>query len=163
MASRWTKKYKVGPMIFQLQMIFKRLAKGVAFVARYLFVTGNTKNNEAKKMREKFQTLRIDQSRILKCCFKVLIQFPCENLYYFFYHNVVQIISSEMTNFRCVSDKDIIAKGAYVGLAPPGDAGSWQRECKVCSQIYIFFTPLNITFKCTHSKGKKYNYMFKNM
>lgn len=31
---------------------------------------------------------------------------------------------------RCVSDKDIIAQGAYVGLAPPGDAGSWQRECK---------------------------------
>jgi len=23
------------------------------------------------------------------------------------------------------------AIGAYVGLAPPGDAGSWQRECKV--------------------------------
>lgn len=83
-------------------------------------------------MREKFQTLRIDQSRILKCCFKVLILF--------FYHNVVQIISSEMTNFRCVSDKDIIAKGAYVGLAPPGDAGSWQRECKVCCQIYIDFS-----------------------
>lgn len=25
----------------------------------------------------------------------------------------------------------ISANGAYVGLAPPGDAGSWQRECKV--------------------------------
>lgn len=23
------------------------------------------------------------------------------------------------------------AKGAYVGLAPPGEAGSWQTECKV--------------------------------
>ena len=23
------------------------------------------------------------------------------------------------------------ANGAYVGLAPPGNAGSWQRECKV--------------------------------
>lgn len=28
-------------------------------------------------------------------------------------------------------DKDCIpANGAYVGLAPPGDVGSWQRECK---------------------------------
>lgn len=25
------------------------------------------------------------------------------------------------------------AKGAYVGLAPPGEAGSWQTECKVNS------------------------------
>ncbi|XP_058747807.1 probable rhamnogalacturonate lyase C [Vicia villosa] len=31
---------------------------------------------------------------------------------------------------RFVSDKDIIAQGAYIGLAPPGDVGSWQRECK---------------------------------
>lgn len=31
---------------------------------------------------------------------------------------------------RGVSDKDIIAQGAYIGLAPPGEAGSWQRECK---------------------------------
>lgn len=23
------------------------------------------------------------------------------------------------------------ARGAYVGLAPPGEVGSWQRECKV--------------------------------
>ncbi|XP_041018457.1 probable rhamnogalacturonate lyase B [Juglans microcarpa x Juglans regia] len=29
------------------------------------------------------------------------------------------------------SSKDYIpANGAYVGMAPPGDAGSWQRECK---------------------------------
>ncbi|XP_057975101.1 probable rhamnogalacturonate lyase B isoform X2 [Malania oleifera] len=31
---------------------------------------------------------------------------------------------------RYISDEFIIAKGAYVGLAPPGDAGSWQREGK---------------------------------
>ncbi|KAF7817056.1 putative rhamnogalacturonate lyase B [Senna tora] len=31
---------------------------------------------------------------------------------------------------RYISDDDISAKGAYVGLAPPGDVGSWQRECK---------------------------------
>ncbi|XP_057729726.1 rhamnogalacturonate lyase B-like isoform X1 [Arachis stenosperma] len=32
---------------------------------------------------------------------------------------------------RYISDDDYIAaKGAYVGLAPPGDVGSWQRECK---------------------------------
>ncbi|KAJ8772899.1 hypothetical protein K2173_028076 [Erythroxylum novogranatense] len=31
---------------------------------------------------------------------------------------------------RYASDNYISANGAYVGLAPPGDAGSWQRECK---------------------------------
>ncbi|CAK9177745.1 unnamed protein product [Ilex paraguariensis] len=31
---------------------------------------------------------------------------------------------------RCISEEQIPAKGAYVGLAPPGDLGSWQRECK---------------------------------
>ncbi|XP_057794198.1 uncharacterized protein LOC131010609 isoform X2 [Salvia miltiorrhiza] len=31
---------------------------------------------------------------------------------------------------RYVSSDNIPANGAYVGLAPPGDAGSWQRECK---------------------------------
>ncbi|XP_050234926.1 probable rhamnogalacturonate lyase B [Mercurialis annua] len=31
---------------------------------------------------------------------------------------------------RFVSDDYIPANGAYVGLAPPGDVGSWQRECK---------------------------------
>ncbi|CAL0315577.1 unnamed protein product [Lupinus luteus] len=31
---------------------------------------------------------------------------------------------------RCLSNDDIFAQGAYIGLAPPGDAGSWQRESK---------------------------------
>ncbi|XP_057490248.1 probable rhamnogalacturonate lyase B isoform X2 [Actinidia eriantha] len=31
---------------------------------------------------------------------------------------------------RYVSNDYISANGAYVGLAPPGDIGSWQRECK---------------------------------
>ncbi|KAK6160917.1 hypothetical protein DH2020_004298 [Rehmannia glutinosa] len=31
---------------------------------------------------------------------------------------------------RYVSSDYIPANGAYVGLAPPGDVGSWQRECK---------------------------------
>ena len=35
--------------------------------------------------------------------------------------------------FRYVKDDFLLAAGAYVGLAPPGDAGSWQRECKVTS------------------------------
>ncbi|KAF2299822.1 hypothetical protein GH714_003623 [Hevea brasiliensis] len=30
----------------------------------------------------------------------------------------------------CMSEDHIIASGAYVGMAPPGDVGSWQRECK---------------------------------
>ncbi|CAJ2652239.1 unnamed protein product [Trifolium pratense] len=40
---------------------------------------------------------------------------------------------------RCVSDECIIAQGAYIGLAPPGDVGSWQRECKG----YQFWTKAN--------------------
>ncbi|XP_054789119.1 uncharacterized protein LOC129294686 isoform X2 [Prosopis cineraria] len=31
---------------------------------------------------------------------------------------------------RCISSDLMPANGAYVGLAPPGEAGSWQRECK---------------------------------
>ncbi|XP_057726287.1 probable rhamnogalacturonate lyase B isoform X2 [Arachis stenosperma] len=31
---------------------------------------------------------------------------------------------------RMLSDDCFGARGAYVGLAPPGEAGSWQRECK---------------------------------
>ncbi|KAL5190327.1 Rhamnogalacturonate lyase [Glycine soja] len=31
---------------------------------------------------------------------------------------------------RYINDDYVSAKGAYVGLAPPGDVGSWQRECK---------------------------------
>ncbi|KAJ6735648.1 RHAMNOGALACTURONATE LYASE FAMILY PROTEIN [Salix viminalis] len=31
---------------------------------------------------------------------------------------------------RNISDDYILASGAYVGLAPPGDVGSWQTECK---------------------------------
>ncbi|KAL3733038.1 hypothetical protein ACJRO7_022545 [Eucalyptus globulus] len=37
---------------------------------------------------------------------------------------------------RYVSDDYISANGAYIGLAPPGDVGSWQRECK----LYQFWT-----------------------
>ncbi|XVE55639.1 hypothetical protein DITRI_Ditri03aG0174600 [Diplodiscus trichospermus] len=35
-----------------------------------------------------------------------------------------------LVNDRYVSDDNIAANGAYIGLAPPGNAGSWQRECK---------------------------------
>ncbi|PSS31545.1 Rhamnogalacturonate lyase [Actinidia chinensis var. chinensis] len=31
---------------------------------------------------------------------------------------------------RYISKENIPSNGAYVGLAPPGDVGSWQRECK---------------------------------
>ncbi|OAY23169.1 probable rhamnogalacturonate lyase B [Manihot esculenta] len=31
---------------------------------------------------------------------------------------------------RYMSEDYIVASGAYVGMAPPGDVGSWQRECK---------------------------------
>lgn len=32
---------------------------------------------------------------------------------------------------RYISHECIAANDAHVGLAPPGDVGSWQRECKV--------------------------------
>jgi len=35
------------------------------------------------------------------------------------------------TLFRYVSDDYLPASGAYVGLALPGEAGSWQTESKV--------------------------------
>ncbi|XP_052202154.1 uncharacterized protein LOC127807948 [Diospyros lotus] len=31
---------------------------------------------------------------------------------------------------KYVNNNDISANGAYVGLAPPGEVGSWQKECK---------------------------------
>jgi hypothetical protein len=34
-------------------------------------------------------------------------------------------------SFRYMDDQELYASGAYVGLALPGEAGSWQRECKV--------------------------------
>lgn len=40
---------------------------------------------------------------------------------------------------RYVSSDKIPANGAYVGMAPPGDVGSWQRECKV---IWIFYSSI---------------------
>ncbi|XP_027187687.1 uncharacterized protein [Cicer arietinum] len=40
---------------------------------------------------------------------------------------------------RYISDEYIIAQDAYIGLAPPGDAGSWQIECKG----YQFWTRAN--------------------
>ena len=38
---------------------------------------------------------------------------------------------------RYLSDQYISASYAYVGLAPPGDVGSWQRECKVILSHHI--------------------------
>lgn len=40
---------------------------------------------------------------------------------------------------RYVYDDYISASGAFVGLAKPGDAGSWQRECKVAFANSFFF------------------------
>lgn len=39
---------------------------------------------------------------------------------------------------RYTSKDHILANGAYVGLAPPGDNGSWQRECKVICLTFLF-------------------------
>ncbi|GMI82767.1 hypothetical protein like AT1G09910 [Hibiscus trionum] len=40
---------------------------------------------------------------------------------------------------RYISNENMIASGAYVGLAPPGNAGSWQME----SKNYQFWTQAN--------------------
>ncbi|XP_057729379.1 rhamnogalacturonate lyase B-like isoform X1 [Arachis stenosperma] len=40
---------------------------------------------------------------------------------------------------RFISDHHILAEGAYIGLAPPGEPGSWQTECKG----YQFWTQTN--------------------
>ncbi|KAK4434255.1 hypothetical protein Salat_0588300 [Sesamum alatum] len=40
---------------------------------------------------------------------------------------------------RCVSDDNILGNGAYIGLGPPGEIGSWQREGKG----YQFWTRAN--------------------
>ncbi|KAJ0026271.1 hypothetical protein Pint_08521 [Pistacia integerrima] len=59
-------------------------------------------------------------------------------------------VRDRLVFYMYVSDDSISAGGAYVGLAPPGEAGSWQRECKfrlilqlLCSvsdQGYQFWT-----------------------
>ncbi|XP_055960248.1 probable rhamnogalacturonate lyase B isoform X2 [Mercurialis annua] len=42
---------------------------------------------------------------------------------------------------RYLSEDYIFANGAYIGAAPPGDVGSWQKECK----DYQFWTVANDT------------------
>lgn len=34
---------------------------------------------------------------------------------------------------RYINDQDLHANSAYVGLALPGEVGSWHRECKASS------------------------------
>ena len=46
--------------------------------------------------------------------------------------------------FRLVENEKAPAKGAYIGLGPPGEAGSWQRDCKVRNQI------INLKRFCRH-------------
>lgn len=38
---------------------------------------------------------------------------------------------------RYISHECIAANDAYVGLAPPGDVGSWQRECKMGTALSV--------------------------
>ncbi|XP_027333931.1 probable rhamnogalacturonate lyase B isoform X2 [Abrus precatorius] len=56
---------------------------------------------------------------------------------------------------RCLSNEYILAEGAYVGLAPPGEAGSWQRECKG----YQFWTRANEEgyFSINNIRSGEYN------
>lgn len=56
---------------------------------------------------------------------------------------------------RYISTDLMSANGAYVGLAPPGDAGSWQRECK----DYQFWTraDMNGFFTISNVRPGDYN------
>ncbi|KAK6116097.1 hypothetical protein DH2020_008366 [Rehmannia glutinosa] len=38
---------------------------------------------------------------------------------------------------RCMSDDYMMANGAYIGLAPPGEIGSWQTEGKDATLIWV--------------------------
>ena len=50
---------------------------------------------------------------------------------------------------RYISSEDIPANGSYLGLAAPGDVGSWQREYKVISLTYEYVIPFSplVTYK----------------
>nr|XP_027089915.1 probable rhamnogalacturonate lyase B isoform X4 [Coffea arabica] len=56
---------------------------------------------------------------------------------------------------RCVNKEAMPAAGAYVGLAPPGNAGSWQRENKG----YQFWTTVDQSgsFAISHIRPGDYN------
>nr|XP_029123451.1 probable rhamnogalacturonate lyase B isoform X1 [Elaeis guineensis] len=56
---------------------------------------------------------------------------------------------------RLIHGEDIYANGAYVGLALPGEAGSWQRECKG----YQFWTraDANGSFSIKNVRTGQYN------
>lgn len=45
--------------------------------------------------------------------------------------------------YRFLSDELLPANGAFVGLAPPGEVGSWQLESKVSLQI-VFLDHITI-------------------
>ncbi|KAJ9545406.1 hypothetical protein OSB04_025113 [Centaurea solstitialis] len=56
---------------------------------------------------------------------------------------------------KYIHSDDMPANGAYVGLAPPGDVGSWQRECK----DYQFWTEANCSgdFSINNVRAGEYN------
>lgn len=60
----------------------------------------------------------------------------------YFQSNCKRINVIVMSMYRYISDDYISAQGAYVGLAPQGDVGSWQRECKVTETFLSGWTKL---------------------
>ncbi|KAI4389482.1 hypothetical protein MLD38_001704 [Melastoma candidum] len=54
-----------------------------------------------------------------------------------------------------ISEDPVAASGAYLGLAPPGEAGSWQRECKG----YQFWTKVDDEgyFSINNARAGGYN------
>ncbi|XP_026415572.1 probable rhamnogalacturonate lyase B [Papaver somniferum] len=65
------------------------------------------------------------------------------------------VTGSLLVRDRYVNQRDIAGKSAYVGLAPPGDVGSWQRECKG----YQFWTKANAdgSFLIPNVRAGEYN------
>ncbi|KAL7085417.1 hypothetical protein ACP275_14G280900 [Erythranthe tilingii] len=55
---------------------------------------------------------------------------------------------------RCISDDCMMGNGAYIGLAPPGEVGSWQREGKG----YQFWTRADETGNFTIGNIRAGNY-----
>ncbi|MCL7042765.1 hypothetical protein MKW94_030274, partial [Papaver nudicaule] len=65
------------------------------------------------------------------------------------------VTGSLLVRDRYVNQRDVAGSSAYVGLAPPGDVGSWQKECKG----YQFWTKANAdgSFSIPNVRAGEYN------
>lgn len=51
------------------------------------------------------------------------------------------VVTLANSSYRYINTELISANGAYVGLARPGEVGSWQTECKV---IFVNHSVLDV-------------------